>query len=147
MATDYWPDQDGRISDGFTIGYCYADSTDITAGGYVKVGSPASGRVAVTVAAAVGDAIGVILKAPVVEGEHIPVLFYGVMKLTQSSVGDTTTVGEFVMNSANSGFVHMAVPLWSGLVLGGGASYILGMALQTTTANGDEILVLVGKCI
>jgi len=150
MATDWWPDQDGRIVDGCTVGFCYADSTSITANQAVKVGTSASGRLAVTVAAACGDGIGIALKAPVAVGDPVPVLFYGLMKLTACYGGAAATtgkisIGSFVMNSAVAGVCGGSMAETTLQSLACGASYILGLALQSATATSDEILVLVGK--
>jgi len=146
MATDYWPSEKGLIVPGFEIGFCYCNGT-IAEGQCVKMGTPASGRFAVNTAAASGDGIGVALKA----GEstaYIPVCFYGVCKMDAYS-STAITAGDFVINSAEAGVLTLPDDK-SGignLKLYGGNSYVLGMALQTSAADGDNILVLVGKCI
>jgi len=148
MATDWYPDEEREIVQGFNIGFCYCDAA-VAEGAAVKKGTSASGRVAVTTAAAVGDGIGVALKAGSA-GSYIPVCTYGLIKMTCANA-TAITIGDFVMNSAESGVIggaHVnAKGTSTNVKLFGGSSYVLGMALQTSTAISDEILVLVGKCI
>jgi hypothetical protein len=146
MATDYWPSEKGLIVPGFEIGFCYCDGT-IAEGQCVKMGTPGAGKFAVTTAAASGDGIGVALKVGGA-AKYIPVCFYGVCKMDAYS-STAITAGDFVINSAESGVLTFPDDK-SGignLKLLGGNSYVLGMALQTSAADGDNILVLVGKCL
>ena len=144
-----WPEADGVIVEGFSIGFCYADDTSITANGFVKVGTHAASRVPVAVSALCGDAIGMAMKTPVAIGDMIPVLFYGVAKVT-TAYADTSLkpyIGSFLMNSTATTVTGVGALVLANLELFTGASYILGMALQTPGATADEILALVGKCI
>lgn len=155
MATDYWPEGDGLISEGYSIGFFYADSTSITAGQGVIPGSSAASRCAVTVSAGIGDGFGVALKTPVAVGDIIPVLILGVYKFlagTNGTAASIPTIGKGVMNSHVAGYGHVCRPcvasnpsLLNTLACFAGASYILGIALQSATVEGDEILVLVGR--
>jgi hypothetical protein len=154
MATDLWPDADGLIADGFTIGFAYADSTSITANYAVKVGTTGASKIPVTVAAAVGDGVAVALKTPVAVGDMIPLCFYGLVKMVNCASGDDSaalmpTIGKFVMNSAALGVQGYRTLLTTNMALFTGASAcnILGLCLQTCTAVSDEFAVLVGKCI
>ena len=146
MATDYWPSEKGNIVPGFEIGFCYCDGT-IAEGQCVKMGTPAASRFAVNKAAASGDGIGVALKAGS-SGTYIPVCFYGVCKMDAYSA-TAITAGDFVINSAELGVLTFPDDSTGigNLKLFGGNSYVLGMALQTTDADGEMLLVLVGKCI
>lgn len=141
--TDFWPSEKGLIVEGLTIGFFYCTAA-VAEGAPCKMGTPASGRIAVTTAAAFGDAMLVALKAGGI-GETIPCAESGVMKMTVAQAA-AVTAGDFVMNSAEVG-----VKIGQGgsnstlLKLFGGDSYVLGMALQTSAAASDEILVLLGK--
>jgi len=141
--TDYWPSEEGIIVEGLTF---FAKCTAAVAeAAPCKIGTPASGVIAVTTAAAVGDAILVGLKAGGA-GEYIPVAESGLMKMTANQTA-AITAGEFVMNSAEGGVIHCLIPAWNKHKHGGGASYILGLAMQTSQGSklADEIIVLLGK--
>ena len=150
MATDLWPDADGLIADGFTIGFAYADSTSITANYPVMVGAHAASRVAVTIPT-LNEGFGVALKTPVAVGDMIPVCTYGIVKMTTpaAAAADYPVIGNYVVSVANTGVSNVRTMLTTNLKLFNGASAtnVLGLALQTCTAVSDEFLVLVGKCI
>jgi len=153
MATDYWPDQDGRIFDCLTVN-AYAESTDITANYSVILGTSTAGIFKVSVPAAYGDACGVALKTPVAVGDYIPVMLLGVMKMLVAGFGAAATankvlVNSFLINSSTSGVVaignaNSGTQLTS---LISGVSHILGLALQTGAAASDEVLVFVGRSL
>jgi len=153
--TDYWPDKDGLIADGFTIGFCYADDTTITANYTVKVGTTGASKIPVAASTAIGDGIGVALKTPVAVGDMIPVCFYGLVKMVNAATGGsdpaalTPTIGKYVMNSGLTGvFVGQGISTnTSTYKVFSGASYVLGLCLCTVAATSDEFPVLVGKCI
>lgn len=145
--TDQWSQAPvgSVVASGFEIGFAYC-TAGVTEGYAVKVGTHATDLVAVTVSAAIGDGIGIALKTGSA-GDTVSVLFYGVMKLDTSSA---VTLGRFVCNASGGATVVQTTAVGSDdhakYVLFGGASYVLGMALQTAT-SGDEILILIGKCI
>jgi hypothetical protein len=152
--TDYWPQEEGAIFDANSyILPCYPDDT-ISELAAVAMGTTSAGRISVEAADAIGDGVGVALKAATGTGAptRIPVLFYGVVKLS-SVATSTVTTGTFCMNNTTTTYsfgASMGLDTdITTLVIGGGASYIMGMALQghAYSALGDEILVLVGKCI
>ena len=150
--TDFWPEKDGLVADGFTVGFCYADHTTITANYPVTYGTHAASRLAVDVCAAIGDGIGVALKTPVAVGDMIPVCFYGIVKMVVGTTGVGAyipAIGKYVHSDANLGVINAqgGSTNTSTYKLFGGASYVLGIALQTPVAAADEFLVLVGKCI
>jgi len=152
MATDWYPSEEGAIfEDAAYILPCRPDG-EILEMSSVKLGTSVSGRISVIASAAMGDGVGIALRASTAANapERIPVLFYGAVKWTQDNGSTNTTSGQFVMNSITTTFtVTGAINSLNmeNLVLFGGSSYIMGMALQTTTADADEILILVGKCI
>lgn len=147
MATDRWPTEEGYIVEGLCIGFCYADSASIAEGRGVKQGTSASSRVAVTVPAAVGDSIGVALKTPAAIGDMIPVAFMGVVKMVSTG---TFNIGEYVMGgAAGRARIGDAAANTANLQInkaaGSAGSHILGLALQSATTEGDEVLILLGK--
>jgi len=145
--TDYWPDEEGLIVHGLDIGFAYADAA-VAEGAAVKFGTSASGRVAITTAAGIGDGFAVALKA-IGAGEYGPIALTGVMKMTAAQTA-AINIGEFVMNSAEGGVIHQTVDhtgTSTGLKLFGGASYVFGVALQASAAKGDEILIFVGRSL
>jgi hypothetical protein len=142
--TDLWPSQDGCIIEGFSIANCYC--TQGVTEGYAVTSHGCAGvtahQIPIDVSNAVGDGIGIALKTGVA-GETIPVLFYGVYKMDTDKV---CAIGAFVTNSSGGQYASYlgATHTYAKLMVGAGASYVLGMALQTAAA-GDEILILVGK--
>jgi len=145
--TDYWPDEEGLIVAGLDIGFATATAA-VAEGAPCKVGTSAASVVAVTTGAALGDGVAVALKA-IAAGAIGPICLTGVMKMTSAQTAAINN-GEFVMSSAEGGVVHQTVE-WGGTTTGlklfGGASYILGMALQSSAVKGDEILVWIGKTL
>jgi len=141
--TDFWPSEEGVIVEGLSIGYFYCTAA-VAEGAPCKMGTVSSGVIAVTTAAAFGDGMLVALKAAGVN-ETVPCVESGVMKMI--AIDDSAvTAGDFVMNSAETGVKGgMGTANSTALKLFGGSSYVLGMALQTSAASGDEILVLLGK--
>ena len=143
--TDHWSKQTGLIVPGFEIGFCTATAA-VTEGYGVKVGTHVTQTVPITLSAGVGDSVGVVLKTAGI-GEICPVCFYGVMRMDTTSA---VTIGNFVIG-ASGGATVLGIQAAGGNTYAnykafGGASYILGMALQTAT-SGDEILILIGKCL
>jgi len=147
---DFWPQETGAIFDaGSYILPCYPDDT-ISELSSVKVGTTASGRISVTVSAAMGDGIGVALKAATSAGvpSRIPVLFYGAVKVTTSGTGYNAFAGSYAMNSITTTFCALGgAQDFADLSVGGGASHHMGMFLQTAASVGDSVVLLVGKCI
>lgn len=148
--TDYYPQEEGAVFDANSyILPCRPDDTTSEMSS-VKVGTTVAGRISVTVSAAFGDGIGIALKAATGAGapSRIPVLFYGIVKVTAGQSGTVVTSGTFCTNSITTTYAcgdGFGLSQYSTLVVGGGASYVMGMALQTTAAGTDEFLMLVGK--
>jgi len=146
MATDWYPSQEGRIVDGVTLN-CIAE-TAVAEGDCVKFGTSTSGQITVVPATAHGDAFGIAIRAAGV-GIPVPVLVYGLYKCTVSTVAAAVEQGHACMNYTNayiSDVDDLAVVEAVSIAFSG-ACIILGMIMQTSTASGDEVLVLVGKCI
>ena len=154
MATDYWPDQDGRIFDCLTVS-AYAESTSITANYAVMMGTSTSGILKVTVPSSsnLGEGFGIALKTPVAVGDYIPVMLLGICKTIVAGFGAAASVqkvmvGSLVINSGVTGIIGVGdansgvflTPLWKG------SSCILGKALQSGVSASDEVLIFVGKC-
>jgi len=148
MATDWWPTQEGRIVDGLTLN-CIAEDSAIVEGSAVCFGTSTSGQITVDGASGLGDGWGVALKASAAAGDPVPILVFGLYKMTTSNGSGNPVQGEFVMNSTtiyvtsteDCGFTYDTLAAMDV----GGASYLLGMAMQTATATGDEIIIFVGK--
>ena len=144
---DFWPSEEREIVPGLSIGFAYCEAA-VAEGAPVKVGATTTaGRVQVTTAAAVGDSFAVAMKYGAAYA-YIPVAYSGVIKMT---VCNETNIacGQLVLNSAEAGvglanadiIIHNSFYPWMG-----GASHVLGLALQAATNQGDEILVLIGHC-
>jgi hypothetical protein len=149
--TDYWPQEEGAIFDAESyILPCRPDDT-ISELSSVKVGTTVAGRISVTVSAALGDGIAIALKAATSAGvpTRIPCIFYGVCKVTYGQSGTAVTMGSFVMNSITTTFLTNDCGGFttSDMKVFGGASYVMGMALQACAAGTDEGIILVGKCM
>jgi len=139
VAVDYWPDEEGSIVDGFICGFCYADAA-CNAGEIVKWGTSAASRIAVTPSAAVGDGVGVALRAAAGAGSIIPVAFSGIVKLTTA---ETLAIGELVICSNSIAIVGMGDS--TTITINSATQKILGCIMQAGLSDdGDELLVLLG---
>lgn len=146
--TDYYPQEEGAVFDAESyILPCRPDGA-ISEMSSVKVGTTAAGRISVIVSAALGDGIGIALRASTGVGtpDRIPIIFYGIVKATSSGTGYGAVAGSFAMNSVTTTCCGLSgAQDWLDLKIGGGASYVMGMWLQSEGAVGDECLMLVGK--
>lgn len=147
--TDYYPQEEGAVFDSCSyIIPCYPDAA-ISEMSAVKVGTTASGRISVTVPASSGDGIGIALKAATGAGapSRIPVLFYGIAKVTSSAIANYYLIaGSFAMNNTTTTYIADPSVAYNAMVAGGGGSYIMGLCLQGVSGGtGDEVLLLVGK--
>jgi len=146
MVTDKWPDEEGVIVDGIIIGFAEAGATVVEGRG-VDFGTSATGKVVCTTPSAIGDSWGVALKGATV-GLMVPVAISGVVKMVSTG---TFNAGEMVMGGAvgraqigNAAANTTALQMFAAAGATTG-SYILGMALQEATAEGDEVLIALGK--
>ena len=153
MATDYWPQEEGCIFDANAyIVPCYPDGA-IGELGAVAMGTTVAGRISVIAvgAAVTGDGVAVALRAATGAGvpTRIPVLFYGAVKLTSTSInGYFLQAGSFVMNNGLALYQSTTGEVLTTLRVGGGSSYVLGLCLQGASGaggDGSECVVLVGK--
>jgi hypothetical protein len=142
MTTDWYPTQEGRLVDGLTISAIAGGA--IVEGSAVKFGTSASGQITVQAASAIGDGFAVSIKAAST-GDPVGVLVFGLYKMTIG--GTDLTQGSFVINSGTIYAVYAAITSanYFSLVKFGGASHMLGQAMQSATADGDEAIVFVGK--
>ena len=141
---DYWPQEEGAVFDADAyILPCRPDAA-ITEMSAVKVGTTVAGRISVLASAAIGDGIGIALKAATGAGapSRIPILFRGIAKVLADGAG--ATAGVFAVNNVTTTFKDAATNVVGNLVLFTGLSYIMGMFLQTGAA-GSDVLLLVGK--
>ena len=148
MATDWWPEQNGRLTDGLTI-MCNAEAGG-TEGSTCKFGTSTASQIRVADSSAFGDGWGIQLKATSAAGDAVPVLVYGLFKSTYSGATTQVTQGGFVMNSittSTSVIGTFGANSLANLKLFGGGSYVLGMAMQTVTATADKYVLFVGKCM
>jgi len=146
---DFYPSEEGHISDGLVIGFCTAYDT-VEVHEAVGLGiTTVTGAISILAAAADGDAVGVTLKAAGA-GEKVPVCFYGVMKL---KAGAAITAGQTVYNDALGTYIldiqdtkTGCDDVWNAYAAlsGTGTAFRLGTALQKAAASGDDFLVLVG---
>ena len=136
--TDYYPDEEGSIVDGLICGFCYADAA-VGEGQIVTWGTSASGRVAVTPGAAIGDGIGVALKAASGAGAYIPVAFSGIVKMTTA---ETLAIGALVISNSSLAVVGMGDS--TTITINSATQKILGCTMQACVAPADELLVLLG---
>ena len=152
--TDYWSKEEGAIFDAYSyIIPCYA-SAAVTEGSCVTgyTSAPADGFIYVTMSSALGDGVGVAVRAALAAGDVIPVLFYGMFKFIVhwATVSTPVGFGSFVVNSITTTVVSTVCAGWNNAsatcsaVLGGG-SFILGMCVQKQAVSNDEALILVGK--
>ena len=150
MATDFWPQEEGCIFDANAyIVPCYPDGA-IGELGAVAMGTTVAGRISVIAvgAAVTGDGVAVALRAATGAGvpSRIPILFYGAVKLTSTSIANYyLQAGSFVMNNGLALYQSTTGEVLTTLKVGGGASYVLGLCIVGGPAAGDECLVLVGK--
>ena len=152
--TDYWPDQEGRISDGYTCGFFRAGDITMVANNWVKTTASAAGYIGCVVTTTKGDCnLGMVLKTPVAVGDRVPVVTYGIVKSQCYSAGAITgvTAGSFCCNSGASHYTQEILQFTAGATavaaVAGGLSFCLGLILQTLAADGDEGLILIGKCV
>jgi hypothetical protein len=142
MVTDWYPDEEGSIVDGFICGFCYADAA-CNAGEVVTWGTSASGRVAVkpatSAAGTIGDGIGVALKAASGAGSYIPVAFSGIVKMT---VDETLAIGDLVLSQSSIALAGIGTS--AALCINSATQKILGCVMQASTDESDELLVLLG---
>lgn len=146
-ATDYWPSEEGMIVEGLVFfAEAYTGKTIAENAPTVISATTPAGQIYVETANGIGDAMFVALKAAD-PGDQLPIAESGLMKMTDAQTAAIAS-GEFVMNSHEDGVIHPTVPAGGEdqLKVFGGASYILGMAMQdSTTVKGSEIIVLLGK--
>jgi hypothetical protein len=145
LAVDAYAEEDGVLLDGFSIGFCTL--VNVVAGlQQVALGATqVVGTVSVLAGSAQGDSVGIAMKGGNT-GDVVPVLLYGVAKLTIIGTG---VAGVSVESGVTSG---QAVPVatqtagaftryktfnWTG------TAFILGKMLQTAATSGDSVLVLI----
>lgn len=141
MSTDWYPDEEGVLVDGLSLGWCIASST-ITALGAVKLDTATAGNIVVT-AAADFEGIGIAMRGGS-SSDYIPILLYGVVK---QMLGNACLVGNAVGSGTTAGYVLAAATTIANVNLLRGINYTgtvehIGKALQGGT-TGAEILVLV----
>jgi len=153
--TDYWPQEEGAVfdSDSYIIP-CYPMNA-ISEMSAVKLGTSAAnlaaGQISVLASTATGDGVGISLKAASAVGapSRIPILFYGIAKVTGSAIANYyLQVGSFAMNNTTTTYLAHKSIAYNVTVPGGAASHVLGLVISgaaATTGSGDEVLLLVGK--
>jgi hypothetical protein len=148
--TDFYPQEEGAIFDADSyIIPCYPDGA-VTELASVKFGTTVAGRISIAQSTALGDGFGIALKEATGAGapSRLPILVRGIVKVTQSGLATKwcAVAGSYMINSIITTYTCLGgAQDWLDLKVGGGASYIAGMCLQTGTAAGDEVLLLFGK--
>ncbi len=147
--TDLYPSEEGYISDGNVIGFCKVQAEVELHEAVFIHGTAVSGEIMVAPAAADGDGCAVTLKAGVA-GDHIPVCFFGVVKLMAGAAIDE---GDQLKNDSLGTYLlpiddrdSTAATELRGLNYTG-TGIRLGVALQAGASSGDELLVLVGRTL
>jgi len=144
MGTDFWSSEDTNpIVAWADIGFytVYTGKT-VTEGKPVElIASTTDGVIYVQNADGVGDAFQIALKDGAA-GDMVPVAVHGILKVVVDGVTPAgITTGKYVMNSAL--YVISAASFTAAKsCLFAGSSYVLGIALQSSTAALDEILIL-----
>ena len=141
--TDYYPDEEGVLLDGISLGWCQA-STSIAANQQVALDTATAGNIVVK-AGAYQDSVGVAMKAGS-SSDYIPVLLYGIAKMKLSI---TVAAGDNVVSATTANYVD-PIPTYATatyfLKYHGfnytGTIEILGKALQGGVTD-DEVLILI----
>lgn len=142
--TDLWPDEKGLIVPGLDIGFFYVNAA-VTEGACVKLVTGTSGLIKCDDATTTGDAFGIALKAGSAAA-YVPVAVSGVVRVTRDNGTTAITTGDFCMNSTTN-VSALGTAATTTLKVMTGSSYVLGLALQPAAADGDQFLLLLGKCI
>jgi hypothetical protein len=143
LAVDYYPDEEGVLLDGISLGWCIA-STTIDANQQVAFDTATAGNV-VALAGAYRDSCGVAMRAAS-SSDYVPVLLYGIVKM---KLAITVAAGSPVQSATAAGYVYPAASIATATYLSymkalcyGGTVHILGKALQGGLTD-DEVLILV----
>jgi len=141
--TDYYPDEEGVLLDGISVGWCQL-STAVSAMGGVVLDTATAGNIVVKAGTISMDCQGIAMRAGS-SSDYIPVLFYGVAKMM---LGNTGVGGSPVGAGTTAGYV-LAIGSYTSSQINKlhGLNYtgtveILGKQLQAGV-TGDEVLILV----
>jgi hypothetical protein len=147
---DYYPDEEGYISDGTIVGFCKALNS-ISLHQSVAFGTTNTTSYISVVAGAYTTGVGIALKAADTN-DYIPVAFKGIVKQT-ANTAVAIPVGRAVVAGTTAGYVSGIETIAAGTdvvfityqnIVPGATTrnWRLGYALQTATTDGDEILVM-----
>jgi hypothetical protein len=141
--TDYYPDEEGVLLDGISLGWCQA-STTITANSQVAMDTATSGNVVVK-QGAYRDSIGVAMRGGS-SSDYVPVLFYGIVKM---KLAVTVAAGAPICSDTTAGYIGPMASYATATYLQmihavcyTGSVEVLGKAMQGGVTD-DEVLVLV----
>ena len=141
--TDYYPDEEGVLLDGISLGWCQA-STTIAANQQVALDTATAGNVVVK-AGAYHDSIGLAMRAGS-SSDYVPVLFYGVAKM---KLAITVAAGAPVVSATTANVVYPMYSYATATYLcylhalnSTGTCEVLGRALQGGVTD-DEVLILI----
>lgn len=145
MAVDAYPDEEGVILDGFSVGF--AKCVNSIAGlQQVALGTTqVAGVISIVAGAAQGDSIALAMKAGVTD-DIIPILLYGVAKMQGSAA---CKVGAGIESGVTAGIVVPVATQTAGAFTRymkynyTGTAFIYGYCLQPVVTALDEILVLI----
>ncbi len=152
-AVDYYPDEEGYISDGTIVGFCKCQSA-IALHQQVGIGTTAVTNYIGVAAAAFNTGVGLALKAGDTN-DFIPVAFKGIVKML-ANTAVAIPAGRAVVSGTTAGYVsgivtfdgadtEAPVILLSYQNIGAGLTTVnwrFGYALQPASTDGDEILVM-----
>jgi hypothetical protein len=140
---DWWPEQNGRITDGLTI-TCNAPAAGVTEGAFVEFDTSVASQIIVKDSTADSFGWGMALKAAASAGEAVPVLVYGLVKVV--GTGSTVSAGGSIMSTSTALTVKPStITTATDARYVGGSSRILGMAMQGTSNATDKFIMFIGK--
>ena len=143
---DYWPQNEGVVVDGFSVAFGEAYAA-IEAFETVHMHTTATtDSIYVAPAAAAGDGYAIALKAATAQGDIIPVMYLGIIKMQAAT---TMNEDDYVSNAAGGTQVQVIATMTAGEMVAyrsfnyTGSAFRLGKTLNGAVTD-DDILVLVG---
>jgi hypothetical protein len=143
-SVDWWPEQNGRLTDGLTI-TCNSPSGGITEGAFVDFDTSVASQIVVKDSTADAAGWGMALKSASSAGEAVPVLVYGLAKVV--GTGGTVLAGQALMSTSTALTVKASTVTTAKCVMFGGNSHVLGTAMQGTSNATDSFIAFIGRAI
>jgi len=142
MATDFFAQEDGQLTLGDTISCEVNTAVTVTIGAVVSAAvSVTAGLPKIALATATTVPLGVVIALGEgnlgTAGKIVTVLLCGTGRLAKVVASGAITVGELCKTTSNGKVQAMA-----GTATAEENRYVVGVALHTTTTDGDELAVL-----